>query len=311
MMRFLPFVLAGALPVLACSSQVDPSYRGEPLLSVAGRVVAPATAAKPVEIDAAIAWVPVQYLGNKTKPTLIAARVPVTTSFPTSFRLDAMEPPPFGSQQPLDRSELFEHHDEEGWEPKGYAFGVIVALARSAGGPAVDPGDVLGVDRHHTVLWFDHDAAEGETELLEMARASKVPATRGYHLIERSPEARAERERCFDAGVCVRSVLKPCNATAYWEGLLEYQHAQCLAQSGTPCTVVSDVTCNGGTHALTAEEAEGNARCAALKEAAWGPDSDPSPRFQACEDAYQSATSALAKTEIVIDLGQPIFAAVL
>lgn len=152
MMRYLTFLVAGALPVVACSSQVDSRYQGEPLLSVEGRVVATAAPTAP-EIDAAIAWIPVQAIGAGTgvqpmRPTLVAARVPVTSSFPMSFRVGRASSPPEEAHIP---GTIF--------GKPAYAFGVLVALSRSATGPGIQPGDVVGVDRHHLVVWVDHEPA--------------------------------------------------------------------------------------------------------------------------------------------------------
>lgn len=221
-MRSIALLVLGAVSAIACSSQVDATYHGDPLLTVEGDVVALSTASAAATVDAAIAWVPVQYLGSPERPPLIAARVQVRASFPAAFELSALTPPPAGAQIPTDSEELFQHASEPGYDPRGIGYGYIVALSRSATGPTIQPGDVAGVDVHHLVVWFDHDdpTASATADFISIAAAASrlgIPATKGYHLVTTDPAQRAHLAQCNDGGLCIKQVYPPSDSTAFFD----------------------------------------------------------------------------------------------
>lgn len=306
MMRFLPFLLAGALPVVACSSQVDSSYRGDPLLSVEGRVVA-TSATTASEVDAAIAWIPTQQMrgGEPPRPSLIGARIPVTGAFPASFRVEALSPPPAGAQIPGATLDGLSNAGNPAWEPKGSAIGVLIALARSANGPAIEPRDVLGVDRRHVIVWVDHEPEDREDYLKGFVQAWRIPAKRGYQILTTAPEARSRLFECLDQGICIRYSTEPCQTTAFLAGADAYRYEQCSGRSTRTCAITDDETCAGTPVQLSPDQAAENARCRQFAS-----EQDTSlAAVTDCYRTYHDELSTLPNAPVEIELGQSIFAA--
>ena len=330
-MRSMALLVLGAVSAMACGSQVDATYHGEALLTVKGDVVASSTAA--AAVDAAIAWVPTQYVGRPERPPLIAARVSVRASFPAAFELSALTPPPAGAQISADSAEdFFQHFDDPGYEPKGIGYGYIVALSRSATGPTIQPSDVAGVDVHHLVVWFDHDdpTASATADFVSIAAAARrlgVPATRGYHLVTTDPAQRARRDQCDDGGLCIKHVYPTSDTTTFIAQQLTYEYEQCLTRSPTTCTLTygcdprsgrpspippdlpipDNLQCDDPSPVLTPEQVTENERCQSLSAAAG---TDVLQHDLDCADRFPAAIVP-GEMPIHVELGTSLFAAII
>jgi hypothetical protein len=183
---------------IACSSQVEPDYRGEPLAVMNGTVTSLSnTAYGPVE--AAVLW-PVDR-GMEEGPFLEAVRVSVGSSFPTDFRIELLEPPPTDS-------------NDDSWP---YVQQGLVAAIRPGSGPLVEDENIVGVALDVGVAYVPQPSAathpdwrdEWQAEIEYRAQALGVPTTPGYHLYRTvvTEETEAEAYQCEAAhNLCVRYV---------------------------------------------------------------------------------------------------------
>jgi hypothetical protein len=252
-MRLLPSLFLLGIGVgsslVGCSAQVEPSYRGEPLAVVKGQVTTTTTPPSGA-IDAAIVWV-TRNPTTEWVPRLVGERVPVSATFPAAFTLSTFAPPPAAGV-------MLRRKDPDAPVPTGVWRGALVALASGEGAADVSPRDVLGVDRSHVVLYFDHDGqpgldAEGWSDAVyDMAMASKVPPTKGYHLALVDPgsdAARVEFDRCTWNGLCVHSI----SPDPVQQDYNEWRFAHCSALFTESCTEVLPPT--------TPEEEAANLAC--------------------------------------------------
>jgi hypothetical protein len=271
-MRVLPSLLVLGLAIGigpgigGCSAQVEPSYPGEPLATVKGTVTT--TATPPAKaIDAAILWL-TRDPAKGWVPKLVGERVPVSATFPAAFTLSAFSPPPaaaVGMRSPAPQGPPVGPETPSDPRPTGVWTGFLVALASDANIANVLPSDVLGVDTHHMVVYFDHDGRPGldqnreEDDVFLSAGPMRVPATKGYHLVLSEPGAPAAREaydRCTWNELCVRGVSTDPVQQDYYDWRL----ARCTALFTETCTYTDQPT--------TAEEEAENARCLDLQREA-------------------------------------------
>lgn len=205
----LGLAIGSGLSIGGCASQTEPSYPGEPLATVKGTVVTTA-AAPATSVDAAILWLTMDPAKGWV-PKLVGERVSVSATFPADFTLSAFSPP--SAEAVGMRTGRFPESPDP--RPTGVWTGFLVALSSGANTDGVAPSDVLGVDLHHTVLYFDHDGKPGidehgvEDDVTATANAARVPPTKGYHLVLKdsgTPAAREAYDRCTWNGLCVRHV---------------------------------------------------------------------------------------------------------
>jgi hypothetical protein len=167
---------------MGCSAQAEPDYLGEPLATVAGTVVT--TDAPPNgDIDAALLWLP----AVSSERTLKLASAVVRGSFPASFTLEVLAPPPPGPDP----------------EAGGVRLGMIAAIKHGSGS-AVPITDIVGVDASSIVIYFPNDSQAANDVVAQQAAFFKVPPTRGYHLAKTlvTEESEARSYRCEYDGLC-------------------------------------------------------------------------------------------------------------
>jgi hypothetical protein len=244
--HFLPLVLLSSFSALGCSAQADPHYRGEPVVSVHGTVTTEG-APPSSNIDAAIVWMKTYKTHSAPYFTAKFAteRASVSGTFPANFTLDVFTPPPAEAMVDMNG-------------PTGVWIGAVAAVAAGTKSEAVQPSDVVGVDVNHTVFYFDHDldmtkypkngTSEPEGYATIVAKAFRVPPTKGYHLSVADPappDAVLAFKRCI-AGipwVCPKDVSDDPVYQAY----TDWEYTSCLALhpgAGT-CTQYSDLTTAG------------------------------------------------------------------
>jgi hypothetical protein len=218
---FVP--LASAL--LACGSQVDTDYRGEPMATLRGVVATSASLESVPEVSAAIVW-------NATDPRYIGERVAVDGDFPSSFSLQLYGPPPpeaevrtmadyclhadgqtitSGSDEPCDGQAV------PAGTGLGFSVGLLAAIDTSVPDGEISREDIAGIDVDHVIFYADHDRPLGELGSMPTAKqlAQKAmlasfdypqPYEAGYHLGRQNPEVQAlrrEQNDCLWEGLCV------------------------------------------------------------------------------------------------------------
>lgn len=180
MQRHLLFILL-SLPMLpACDDNVDAEYKGERLLSLSGKVLAPANDAAPTgDLKVVLVWQ--RFATDGDWFTMETADV--GSSFPAAFDLDVYNPP----------SEAALNHFEEG-DP-----GVAIALVLAAPAELAEFGEeqVKGAVEDHVLAYAPADIA-GDTPLGGFLGG---PMTAGFHLLRSTPateEDFAGYEACFE-----------------------------------------------------------------------------------------------------------------
>ena len=149
-----------------CDAQADRDYRGEPLVTLRGRVVADTPPLPPLE--AALLWQlgPPPSIGEQE----LAVRVPVEAGFPATFTLRLYQPPPGAARRTLRAGEVSFARGNAAAVPYGVAADAIPALAGSAS---------YGVDVDHWLVHLDADAPANTLTAWWLGEA--LPA--GYHLV--------------------------------------------------------------------------------------------------------------------------------
>jgi hypothetical protein len=215
--RPVPSVRCFLLATLsACSSQVEPTYTGEPLGSVEGTVVDPAapvdrTATSAVDVPTvatlpegavvAVYWLP--GLGDYYSGGAI---VHAGGEIPR-FKLNFFEPPPDAALRIESDGDM------------AIAYGQLVLLAPGTsttepGGPFVQT--IWGYSLDSMIIYFARDPRppiELRPDAIEStAQHYGLPPTRGYHVVRMTLGDRAERDlcqwrrgiRCENNGTCGR-----------------------------------------------------------------------------------------------------------
>lgn len=179
-------VFAMGFAYIGCSAQAEPDYLGEPLATLHGTVVT-SDAGPEGDIDAALLWLPEAEEGR----SLRLASTRVQGSFPASFTLEVLTPPP-SSTNP---------------ESGGTRYGIIAAIKHQSG-QSVPVTDILGTTGEAIVVYFPNDSQGGNDLVAQEAAAFNVPATRGYHLVRTvvTEESEARFYRCQYEGVCEHQV---------------------------------------------------------------------------------------------------------
>lgn len=197
--RVFPFAFLASLVLAGCDSQVDPDYRGEPLATLHGSVVAASQA--PASGDAVIVW-----QNPSGSPDLsIGVSVPVSGSFPASFTMPIYTPPP---------AEAVIYVPEETGDDR-VAVGIIAMLKTGtdlADLQNADDDALLGLCEDHVVVHIENELQAGSYwETILGGR----PAP-GYHLMEVVRKTPAEKEAYYtcqqDSNDANTACLEACNA---------------------------------------------------------------------------------------------------
>jgi len=248
--------------LMACSAQVEPDYRGEPLATVRGALVTGEQAA-PSEVDAALVWV----TGNETDDGWPVARVRVRGEFPAQFTIEVFDAPPVFTV-PVQQG------DQVVQMPDPTAIGVLAAVAPNSG-DRVSYDEILGVWLDGGVEYFQRDAnGEPLDVVLPEAERRKIPATQGYHLFRQTSSAQIEGDsfRCIYRDLCEHKVNTGAPGAdvpdrAGWsryntdlQVLRDSDDAKCRQYLDHPATCTSY-----WPEARTAEEQADNDRCRDLQ----------------------------------------------
>ena len=137
-------LLATALACLSsatmgCDSQAGPDYPGDRLAVITGSVTNDLTIA-PDGVDAVLVW----FAEIDGDDTFISQRVPVSSDFPSTFRMEVFTPPPEGAFARVKPS-----------EPR-IALALFVAAKPQS--DVEDPNNVLGLAEHHALIYLENDA---------------------------------------------------------------------------------------------------------------------------------------------------------
>jgi hypothetical protein len=197
-----------AAALAGCGAQVEPGYRGEPLVTLTGAVAAsPATASPPVE--AALLWQ--RGLALSTAGQVLGARAPVDGAA-GGFTLTLYQPPPEEVRLALAPGEPRLARATAAAVPLGITAPAASGLG-SAAGPATPPS--YGIDPAHWLVWLEADAAAGS--LTAWWLGGPLPA--GFHLVAVAPFAPA----CLDA-----AALAACQGEATAAGAPDAPAASAL-----------------------------------------------------------------------------------
>lgn len=153
-------LLAGA----ACDAQVDSEYRGEPLATLSGEVVALASTSA---VNASLVWSNFAQNGD----TYLAAEAPVSGEFPAQFTLDVFLPPP---------TELLNHFAEDADEVAlGLAY--VVAFPQDYDATTGEtPETPWGISAGHVLAYVPADLPAGSSA----AEFAGAALTAGFHVLE-------------------------------------------------------------------------------------------------------------------------------
>lgn len=151
----------------ACDPQVDPSYPGEPLVTLRGRVASTSDA---TPLEAAMLWQrgPPPSYGDVE----LATRAPVEAGFPATFTLRLYQPPPAAARRRLAPGEVEFARANAAAVPYGIAV-TSVANLPAAGAPG------YGIDADHWVVYLAEPVPAGS--LTEWWLGAALP--RGYALL--------------------------------------------------------------------------------------------------------------------------------
>lgn len=219
--------LAGTL--LACSSQVESDYKGEPIATLSGVVAASSSLEDVPEVEAAIVWNTLSEDG----PIWVGERIEVTGSFPANFKLNLYAAPPADAEVPAgfdycvtdaEAGVLGIHADDEPacgglLIPKGTGTGMwvgfLAAIRADAPDGEIELSDVIGIDPDHMLLYHDHASDDPLPAMPTAAQAAaaldvaivmeNLEHEVGYLLLEENP-AWADEQADADGGIVVSSL---------------------------------------------------------------------------------------------------------
>jgi hypothetical protein len=249
----------------ACSAQVEPDYRGEPLATIRGALVTGEQAA-PSEVDAALVWVS----GAADDEGWPIARVHVRGEFPAQFSIEVFDAPPVLTIPVQQGDELVQMPDPT-------AIGVLAAIAPNSG-DRVSYDEILGVWLDGGVEYFQRGANGEPSDFVQSeAERRKIPATQGYHLFRQTSDTQIEGNafRCQYRDLCTHDVDTGAPGAdlpdrSGWtrydtdlQVLRDADYAKCQQYLDHPATCTSYYP-----EAVTAEQQAENARCQEL-HAAW------------------------------------------
>jgi len=218
--------------LLACSSQADTTYEGEPLATISGTVSALAGPA-PAPVDPALVWWPAQLEQSDANahvfvPNFVATQAPATGSFPAKFTMQIFLPPPDDVLQPCIPGNASSGR---------FALASILALRQGADPSSVQPTDIFGDAVDFQVVYADSDLARDGCPAL--AATTIAPLTRGYHLLEWVPSAtHASEDAAY--GACLQAHT---DSTEACQALLpDTDFAEASAGFGTPISLTLQST---------------------------------------------------------------------
>lgn len=252
--------LAGTL--LACSSQVESDYRGEPIATMHGVVSTRAELDSIPDVSAAIVW-----LHADSQPRMVGERIDVTDSFPASFTLNLYGPPPSeaevtdsqdwcvsGSQ----RHGLIEGESCAGQViPKGTGLGLwmgyLAAIRADAPDGEISRSDIVGIDVDHMLVYYTRgsdDPLPPMPSLKDLAAntvsVGNADSTHqaGYTLLKKNPEFeaidQADRDCTWQDG-CVHWLASPGPLHDFFQEFFEWELERCLQRfpENSVCTARS------------------------------------------------------------------------
>lgn len=184
MSRFLLLPGAAALVAcaLACTSQADDDFRGDPLATLSGTVTTDGKSLAPASVEAALVWAQPNFgVGSQKLASLkwLAESTPVTGQFPAKFTLKVYQPPPPDALIACASSSA------------RIAAAFIVALdgaANPSAPDAFDPSTVVGRAAGDLLFYLDSDQTSGWSCFPNMGITLTVP-DKGYHLLKVVPDS--------------------------------------------------------------------------------------------------------------------------
>lgn len=272
-------LLASAL--LACSSQVESDYRGEPIATMHGVVAASAELDVP-DVSAAIVWVHAD-----RQPRLVGERIDVTDSFPASFTLNLYTPPPveaevsdtqdncvFGSdftgKHSLQPGESCEGEIVPAGTGLGLWIGYLAAIRADAPDGEISRSDIVGIDVDHVLVYYTRASDDplppmpslkdkaAHAELATFGNADAEHAA-GYTLLKENAEFQAIRavdRECKWRERCVRWQALPGEQHDFFDELYEWELQRCLQRfPENPTCTARSVAAYEGWAAVGPEEA--------------------------------------------------------
>jgi hypothetical protein len=235
----------------ACDAQVEGTYEGEPLATIRGDIITSALGA-PQRTDKgrlAVVWTP-RIEAEATGDEIVyadATEVAVEGSFPTSFELEILEPPPDSA---LTDAEI-------GGKTVKYASGIFLVL--DAAIPSVGKKSmpwnemwesVRGAEPRHNLIYIAEDVPADPYY-------GNVPMAKGYHLIygkNRLPAGNShvataeEKAQCFLNHVTSYGLIVP-DMTRYCD---QSYGGAALAEDGLDTKLSVTMIAPEGEHPFTA-----------------------------------------------------------
>jgi hypothetical protein len=185
--------------IQACDPLAGPSYLGEPLITVAGKVANDLpTSPPPGEIALVFLY---DHSTTPAGPTyrVEGESVPASPRFPSQFDFEVYHPPPPEVLLPAYSTGEAGEEVGEARYTAGYIFALEEGTAARLDG--AQPSDVLGVCNSHLLIYFDSEvAAESEAGATWGGAYSA-----GYHLVDRGVPSDDELE-VF--GACVEAAAR-------------------------------------------------------------------------------------------------------
>ena len=165
-------VIAGAV-LVSCDPAAQPSYLGDPLLTLRGQVMSSGPIDAPLE--AAMLWQ--RGPPPSTNDQELATRAPVQSGFPATFTLHLYQPPPAAAVRSLLPGQVT--------YARANAAAIPYGIAAAAGAPVATPpsNPSYALDPNHWVMYLPADAPAGS--LMEWWLGGSLPA--GFHLLRVAP----------------------------------------------------------------------------------------------------------------------------
>ncbi len=166
--------LALAAGVAGCDAQADREYPGEPLFTLHGQV----TGTPPLPpLEAAMIW----QLGSPPAMSdqVLATRVPVEATFPATFTIRLLQPPPAAARLTLLPGEVPFARGNAAAVP----LGTVATQVENLPNVPQAYSTSYGVDVDHWVIHLEADVPPGS--LTEWWLGGVLPA--GYHLVRVTP----------------------------------------------------------------------------------------------------------------------------
>lgn len=275
-------LLAMAGVLLACSSQVETDYRGEPVATLHGFVASRAALESETHLRAAIVW-------GTTEPRFVGEHVDVSGMFPASFSLDVYAAPPeeaeiktFSVDYCVDGEELSNIAPGTACDgqriPEGTGMGMwqgfLAAVDSDVSDGEIQLDDIAGIDVDHMLVYYDHDDPRGSPvpenataeqlaqhfDLTSLAYPQQpIGYERGYTLIKFNPEYEAwieQTRECRWQGLCVHWSSED-DHQAYWD----WEFQRCTER------FPENPTCSARPEHVADGESEASAECRAQYDA--------------------------------------------